>query len=64
MGVLPVCTGLVQCIKLVQEALIWFYGALSNTRSAISPVRLSLEYTMPVLPIESVSKRTEIVWSR
>ena len=50
MGVVPVSTGLVQCIKLVQKAFVWFYGALSNTVSAIGPVRLSLVYAMPVLP--------------
>ena len=46
----PECTGLVQCIKLIQKAFVWFYGTLSNTRNTISPAGLSLVYTMPVLP--------------
>lgn len=33
----------------MQKAAVGFYGALSDARSAISPVRPSLEYTMPVL---------------
>ena len=49
MRVIPVCAGLVQRIEVMQKALVWFYGALSNTRSTVSPVRLSLVYTMPVL---------------
>ena len=58
MGVVPVCTSLFHRIKLVQKALIWFYGALGNARSAISPVRLSLIYTVPVLP--SIQYPTEL----
>ena len=50
MGMVPECTRLIMCVKLMQKAFVWFYGALSDTRNTISPVGLSLGYSMPVLP--------------
>ena len=51
MRMVPVCTGLVQCVELMQEAVVWLYGTLSDTRCTVSPVRLSLIYTMPMLSL-------------
>ena len=49
MGVVPICTGLVMCVELMQEASTRFDGALGYAKNTVGPVGHFLEYTMPML---------------
>ena len=59
MRMVPVCTGLVGSVKLVQERVAGYDGALCDAGRTVSPCAASLEESVPMLLRSMMSPRKE-----